>query len=959
VFAALTVFLWPEAFQKNGELVASYAFPLFLIGTTVLTAGMFCCALLVEQFSRKHFFPLKPRSKVYWLQPGNQEVGEQVFGAFAGVLPDADDGTTQNIGCIRSVRCDSISDHEHHGRTAPLLASVSLTMLGFVIQFVGLRGLHASVTLAQLGATLAMAVVRTGLRTERMERKDNLLWEDRSLVSREKQELDWFSFHLQDVKSFHISSEFRNGYVTTNFPLEMMLIYLAISNDSQGMPCDMINRIVHTRVRLAEITSADWDGIPIRVIAHGLAWTIEETMRLISSWSNAEHRDSKFPILVEFQSGSSLSASQGEYRITVQPGEYHSGWKVNPFEVEAVLGLWIWSLLRNNPELQSANRDLVRLLGQDNENVERTILCYHKWIYRQTKPELVPSAEILKLSGTFGCGSSKPCDDTDQRTLVMKSGNGLNALAAQVIYAHFLYSALATLEDLGGDTEMLERTSQNTFVASNSRIEELATSFETNSLGSREDALACIVPVLTRRNILPKLDAYSFSVRQKVKRDVEEGRWVQAFAIIRWLCERSSEPEFENVVFYGYLCCQGMMDPAPEVRKSAFENIARVMQNNFHLRANPLDNTFLGSQSASDSTRSSLPSPPLPEQSTLWQHFAEQLGWLTWNIAKYWLDRSAQERLESCGITSDSLGAGELDGDGQLAQNAKEALVKLWFRLSDDHVVNCLAFDDPDGYQQRALDWVVQNGHDSLLQWLIIKISEVMLTNKSDYLHDVLFYAAARRYRRVIAILKRNGLDLDSYNSKGATALIDAVEKVDLLTIQELLENEVKVDGTSESNESPLSMAVAYGHLEIAEFLLGKGAAINHQNYQGHTPLMWAVLENQLESARLLLGNKADVERRCNDGSTALILAVGQGNNEIAELLLNESSANIDAQDGIGGTPLMAAVKIRNIQLVRLLLEKGAKADKRNVDGNTALTFAERIEFPEACSLLETALQHH
>jgi hypothetical protein len=952
VFAALTVFLWPEAFQKNGELVASYAFPLFLIGTTVLTAGMFCCALLVEQFSRKHFFPLKPRSKVYWLQPGNQEVGEQVFGAFAGVLPDADDGRTQNIGCIRSVRCDSISDHEHHGRTVPLLASVSLTMLGFVIQFVGLRGLHASVTLAQLGATLAMAVVRTGLRTERMEHKDNLLWEDRSLVSRERQELDWFSFHLQDVKSFHISSEFRNGYVTTNFPLEMMLICRAISNDSQGMPCDMINRIVHTRVRLAEITSADWNGIPIRVIAHGLAWTIEETMRLISSWSNAEHRDSKFPILVEFQSGSSTSPSQGEYTITVQPGEYHSGWKVNPFEVEAVLGLWIWSLLRNNPELQSANRDLVRLLGHDNENVERTILCYHKWIYRQTKPELVPSAEILKLSGTFGCGSPKPCDDTDQRTLVMKTENGLNALAAQVIYAHFLYSALATLKDLGGDTEILERTSQNTFVASNSRIEELATSFEKNSLGSREEALACIVPVLSRRNILPKLDAYSFAVRQKVKRCVEEGRWVQAFAIIQWLCERSSEPESENAAFYGYVCCQGMMDPAPEVRTLALESILRVMQNNYVLRANPLNDNFLGVQSASGSTRSSSPSP---EQSSFWQHFARQLGWFAWNIAKHRLDPFVQERLEACGIASDSLNTGEVDRDRQLAQNGKEALVELWFDLTDTHVAKRLDFDSG---QQRALDWVVQNRYDSLLQWLMIKISEGMLTS-NDYLHDVLVYAATRHYRRVITVLKWNGLDLDSYNSNGLSALIAAVDKGQLSTVQELVENGANPDGRPRSKTTPLSIAVMDGNIEIAKYLLQKGATVDLQDRHGHAALMLAAASNQLECVRLLLANKADVEMRRHDGTTALLAAAEAEHSEMIELLLSQGGANIDIQDGMGWTPLMLAVRTRNIQLVRLVLEKGANVGKRSAHGETALTVAKNMGFSEACSLLETALQHH
>ena len=87
-----------------------------------------------------------------------------------------------------------------------LMLVVGLTMIGFVIQFVGIRGLHSSVILAQLGATMVMTIVRTGLRAERMQEGDNILKEDQSIVSGDEHELDWLTFHLFNIKSMKLLS---------------------------------------------------------------------------------------------------------------------------------------------------------------------------------------------------------------------------------------------------------------------------------------------------------------------------------------------------------------------------------------------------------------------------------------------------------------------------------------------------------------------------------------------------------------------------------------------------------------------------------------------------------------------------------------------------------------------------------------------------------------------------------
>lgn len=199
IYAALTVMYWPQAFLKNGGPVDSYAFPMFVLGTTLLTLGMFLCAVLIERHSKKHIFTLPEENRVYWIQPGNQTVGDQKFPSFVG-------RTDKGVYFIRSVRDQSPNDVLNVGRGMELMFVVCLTMTGFVIQFVGIRGLHSSVILAQLGATMVMTLVRTGLRAERMKEGDNMLKDDQDIVSSGEHELDWLAFRLFNVKSFRVLS---------------------------------------------------------------------------------------------------------------------------------------------------------------------------------------------------------------------------------------------------------------------------------------------------------------------------------------------------------------------------------------------------------------------------------------------------------------------------------------------------------------------------------------------------------------------------------------------------------------------------------------------------------------------------------------------------------------------------------------------------------------------------------
>jgi ankyrin repeat protein len=111
----------------------------------------------------------------------------------------------------------------------------------------------------------------------------------------------------------------------------------------------------------------------------------------------------------------------------------------------------------------------------------------------------------------------------------------------------------------------------------------------------------------------------------------------------------------------------------------------------------------------------------------------------------------------------------------------------------------------------------------------------------------------------------------------------------------------------------------------------------------GLTALVFAAREGDLESARQLLAAGADVNQQTEYGWTPLLTAVNNRNYAVARLLI-EHGADVNRANKGGWTPLYLATDNRNIEggdypvpkadidhleLIRLLLEKGADPNLR------------------------------
>jgi hypothetical protein len=122
-------------------------------------------------------------------------------------------------------------------------------------------------------------------------------------------------------------------------------------------------------------------------------------------------------------------------------------------------------------------------------------------------------------------------------------------------------------------------------------------------------------------------------------------------------------------------------------------------------------------------------------------------------------------------------------------------------------------------------------------------------------------------------------------------------------------------------------------------------AAID-SSYKPNRPLFDAIKSNNIELTRLLLdgvsktaketNNNYDVNAETEEGFTPLIEATLTGNVDLVKLLLNHG-AKAQPAPGFRHTPLRAACLTANLELIRLLLDEGADPNAQSDGGRTPL----------------------
>lgn len=156
-------------------------------------------------------------------------------------------------------------------------------------------------------------------------------------------------------------------------------------------------------------------------------------------------------------------------------------------------------------------------------------------------------------------------------------------------------------------------------------------------------------------------------------------------------------------------------------------------------------------------------------------------------------------------------------------------------------------------------------------------------------LHEAVALGQLERVKEFV----ENDRDLaKSYSPDGFPVMALATVFGHLEVAECLLEKgaDVNAAATNGTGYNALTGAVASGHPAIVAWLLANGADPNYRYGAGYSPLLTAAANGHLSIVNMLLRDGADLYAKTNDGKTALAFAKERGHTAVAEFLVEHGA---------------------------------------------------------------------
>ncbi|KAK2814626.1 hypothetical protein FQN49_008128, partial [Arthroderma sp. PD_2] len=707
---------------------------------------------------------------------------------------------------------------------------------------------------------------------------------------------DWWEFHLA-MDSWQVDVKFSPERWRTRFQSKSTDANLKrIQNN--------IEKAFLYRARLARLANG-WDErlVGVRSISRALAKAVEATMHAFVTTDVRFEKgwDAAFTLFWAVKcSHDKGETTEGNIYLSLKreidkDGRSEGIWRVDESELEAVLGLWLWSLRSIGAKSQTP---LKRILSVKPDSATETDPARDFDLWREGGGSSIEVTESqrnpqqLPLFGWHNVPAKYPIGRTTLKLPV--TTRSLSTMCAQEIYSLFFTSMVHIIKDIGGKTEVLKSSG---FSLTNTNISKIQEAFTESGLGSVGDAFTCIFPALINQKKLPSVLETLSSAREAADAHIDEARWEEAEKLLLWalphsissipgqdqisdaklinqerlltlsLCECYRKALLDGEIEF---CLSGILKLLNKTTLRRQENILLIAEGD------------LGEEPSTRKKRVGRENGP--EGAT-----KKPLYTLADTVRSY--GRAAFCVVHSKGKDNAAAGVVEKLASELLAElNDKGTPVQT----SDSKMLNQSTVQG-DGQDTMPLSRAIRDGKlDSVLSLLNQK--STINDNKNG--GSALLLAAQNGWYTVVKALIDYGATLEKKDIDDNSAVPYAAQALDL--------DLCRFSYLPGDGRSAISYAAQSGDINTFDYLLGKGAFPNFADNYRQTPLFYAARFGNLAILkRLLADGRVEPDSKNKNGRTPLSLVAENGDDKVVKLLLAKKGVEADLK-GIGGkTPLL------------------------------------------------------
>ncbi len=284
------------------------------------------------------------------------------------------------------------------------------------------------------------------------------------------------------------------------------------------------------------------------------------------------------------------------------------------------------------------------------------------------------------------------------------------------------------------------------------------------------------------------------------------------------------------------------------------------------------------------------------------------------------------------------------------AKNGHTEVVKL--------LVPRIKVNARDQWNKTPLHWAARSGNPDVVKLLLNQGASVD-AKTNDHLTPLHIATTHGQVEAVKELLTKNA-NPNIQNNNQNTPLHLAAQKGHLEIANQLVSKQAEIETRNKDGLSPLHLACGNKQRDMVQFLIKKKADIHATDHKGNTPLHLAAHVGDLNVVKILVAKKAiltvtnhngktpfdlaqkskhqhiveflevkpigdisvDLVTKNAEGRTHLYLAVQNGDLDTIKSLATEENVNL--KDCNGWSALQYAVKSKNLEMVSLLLSKGA-----------------------------------